>query len=127
MSDHHTHGDSHHHDNHDHGSLKSYAIGFILSVILTAIPFGLVMFPSMPKDITIMVVVALAVIQVVVHLVYFLHMNTKSEGGWNMMALIFTIMIVGIAMAGSLWVMYHMNHNMMPDLMPEYMHTKTAP
>ncbi|MBE3024834.1 cytochrome o ubiquinol oxidase subunit IV [Janthinobacterium sp. BJB1] len=128
MSDHHTHGDSHHHDHHDHGSLKSYTIGFILSVILTAIPFWLVMTKAITDSGTMgLVLLAFAAVQVVVHMVYFLHMNTKSEGGWNMMALIFTIMIVGIAMAGSLWVMYHMNHNMMPDLMPEYMHTKTAP
>ena len=127
MSDH-THGDSHHHDQHDHGSLKSYAIGFILSVILTAIPFWLVMTKVITDSGTMgLVLLAFAAVQVVVHMVYFLHMNTKSEGGWNMMALIFTIMIVGIAMAGSLWVMYHMNHNMMPDLMPEYMHVKTAP
>ncbi|MBG6220088.1 MULTISPECIES: cytochrome o ubiquinol oxidase subunit IV [unclassified Janthinobacterium] len=128
MSDHHTHGDSQHHDQHDHGSLKSYTIGFILSVILTAIPFWLVMTKVITDSSTMgLVLLAFAAVQVVVHMVYFLHMNTKSEGGWNMMALIFTIMMVVIAMAGSVWVMYHMNHNMMPDLMPEYMHTKTAP
>ena len=134
MSGHDTHNDhghghdSHYHDAHDHGSLKTYAIGFILSVILTAIPFWLVMTKAITNSGTMgLVLLAFAAVQVVVHMVYFLHMNTKSEGGWNMMALIFTIMIVGIAMAGSLWVMYHMNHNMMPDLMPEYMHTKTAP
>ena len=120
MSDHHTHGDSHHHDNHDHGSLKSYAIGFILSVILTAIPFWLVMNKTITDTGTMgLVLLAFAAVQVVVHMVYFLHMNAKSEGGWNMMALIFTIMIVVIAMAGSLWVMYHMNTNMMPSMMPE--------
>ena len=134
MSGHDTHNDhghghdGHYHDAADHGSLKSYAIGFILSVILTAIPFWLVMTKVITDSGTMgLVLLAFAAVQVVVHMVYFLHMNTKSEGGWNMMALIFTIMIVGIAMAGSLWVMYHMNHNMMPDLMPEYMHVKTAP
>ena len=49
-------------------------------------------------------------------MVYFLHMNTKSEGGWNMLALIFTLVIVAIAIAGSLWVMYHLNTNMMPQM-----------
>ena len=128
---HHDHGhghDGHYHDAHDHGSLKTYAIGFILSVILTAIPFWLVMNKTITNTGTMgLVLLGFAAVQVVVHMVYFLHMNSKSEGGWNMMALIFTVMIVVIAMAGSLWVMYHMNHNMMPDLMPEYMHTKTAP
>ena len=65
---------AHSHDSHDagHGSYKSYAIGFILSVILTVIPFGLVMYPSLPKSLTLWIVLAFAVIQVLVHLVYFL-------------------------------------------------------
>ena len=126
MSGHDTHNDhghghdSHYHDAHDHGSLKTYAIGFILSVILTAIPFWLVMNKTITNSGTMgLVLLGFAAVQVVVHMVYFLHMNSKSEGGWNMMALIFTIMIVVIAMAGSLWVMYHMNTNMMPSMMPE--------
>lgn len=126
MSGHDTHNDhghghdSHYHDAHDHGSLKTYAIGFILSVILTAIPFWLVMNKTITNTSTMgLVLLAFAAVQVVVHMVYFLHMNAKSEGGWNMMAMIFTIMIVVIAMAGSLWVMYHMNTNMMPSMMPE--------
>jgi cytochrome o ubiquinol oxidase operon protein cyoD len=47
-------------------------------------------------------------------MIYFLHMNTRSEGGWTMMAAIFTIIVVVIALSGSLWVMYHLNTNMMP-------------
>ena len=47
-------------------------------------------------------------------MVYFLHMNSHSEGGWNMLALIFTVVITVIMLAGSLWVMYHLNTNMMP-------------
>ena len=57
---------------------------------------------------------AFAAVQIVVHMIYFLHMNSKSEGGWTMLALIFTIIVVVIALAGSLWVMYHLNTNMMP-------------
>lgn len=114
----HDHLDHHGHDDHaDHGSLKSYTIGFLLSVILTAIPFWLVMgnvFDS--SNTTAMVVVGFAAVQIVVHMIYFLHMNTKSEGGWNMLALIFTIVIVVITLAGSIWVMYHLNHNMMPGM-----------
>jgi hypothetical protein len=59
---------------------------------------------------------AFAVVQIVVHMVCFLHMNGRSEGGWTLMALIFTIVIVLIVLAGSLWVMYHLNSNMMPDM-----------
>jgi cytochrome o ubiquinol oxidase operon protein cyoD len=113
----HAHGHGHDHDGHgeSHGSLRDYVIGFILSVVLTAIPFWLVMSGAIAdKQATAMVIMAFAVVQIVVHMIYFLHMNTKSENGWTVMALIFTIILVVIALSGSLWVMYHLNHNMMP-------------
>ncbi len=111
----HDHGHDEHHDDGAHGSLGSYTIGFVLSVVLTAIPFWLVMAKVIPSSgTTAFVLMAFAVVQIVVHMVYFLHMNTKSEGGWNMLALIFTVVIVAITLAGSLWVMHHLNVNMMP-------------
>jgi len=108
--------DSVHDDGDDyHGTVGGYAIGFVLSLILTAIPFWLVMAKVIPSSgMTAFVVLAFAVVQIVVHMVYFLHMNTKSEGGWNMLALIFTLVLVVIMLAGSLWVMHHLNTNMMP-------------
>lgn len=106
---------AHEHDTHNHGSLRSYMIGFWLSVVLTAIPFYLVMSGVIDsKQIVSAVVIACAVAQIVVHMVCFLHMDAKSEGGWTLMALIFTVIIVVITLAGSLWVMYHLNVNMMP-------------
>jgi cytochrome o ubiquinol oxidase operon protein cyoD len=118
MSEHHTTHADHGHDDHaDHGSLKSYTIGFVLSVILTAIPFWLVMGNVFERSgTTAMVILGFAAVQMVVHMIYFLHMNAKSEGGWNMLALVFTIVIVGIALSGSIWVMYHLNNNMMPGM-----------
>lgn len=84
-------------------------------MILTAIPFWLVMAEVFTDPrVTSFVIMAFAVAQIVVHMVYFLHMNARSEGGWTMMALIFTIVLVVIALSGSLWVMYHLNANMMP-------------
>ncbi|AZS81371.1 MULTISPECIES: cytochrome o ubiquinol oxidase subunit IV [Achromobacter] len=109
-----------HHDDHDddgasHGTVKSYVTGFILAAILTAIPFWLVMdrvFES--SRTTALIILAFAMVQIVVHLVYFLHMDTKSESGWNMLALIFTLVLVVITLSGSIWIMYHLNANMMP-------------
>lgn len=104
-----------HQDDHAHGSLQSYGIGFGLSVILTAIPFWLVMSGALGNNQwTAIAITAFAAIQIVVHMIFFLHMNTRVEGGWSMMALMFTIIIVVIALSGSLWVMYHLNANMMP-------------
>ena len=104
-----------------HGTFKSYMTGFVLSVILTAIPFWLVMADVLASPTaTAIVVMALGAVQIVVHMIYFLHMNPKSEGGWTLMALIFTLVLVAIALAGSLWVMHHLNANMMP-MTPEVM------
>jgi cytochrome o ubiquinol oxidase operon protein cyoD len=121
----HSHDHGHHghhvHDDHaGHGSLKTYAIGFVLSVILTAIPFWLVMNKGFDKSsTTAFVILAFAAVQMVVHMVYFLHMNTRVEGGWSLLALVFTLVMVFITLAGSIWVMYHMNTNMMPGMAPD--------
>lgn len=117
---HDAHDDHAHDDGAPHATFKGYMTGFILSLILTAIPFWLVMGNVFDKSsTTAFVVLAFAAVQIVVHMVYFLHMNARSEHGWTMLALIFTVVIVVITLSGSLWVMYHLNHNMMPGLMPE--------
>lgn len=111
------HGDDHHDDGDSayHATVKGYAIGFILSVILTAIPFWLVMGKVIPSPtVTAYVLLAFAAVQVVVHMVYFLHMNAKVEQGWSLLALVFTVVLVVIMLAGSIWVMFHLNANMMP-------------
>ncbi|RNJ44825.1 cytochrome o ubiquinol oxidase subunit IV [Mesorhizobium erdmanii] len=113
----HAEGHGHAHGGAAHGSFKGYLIGFVLSVILTAIPFWLVMSGAIDnKQATAIVIMAFAVVQIVVHMVFFLHMNAASEGGWSMLALIFTLILVVIVLTGSLWVMYHLNANMMPGL-----------
>lgn len=113
---------AHHASGEAHGSRRDYVIGFLLSVLLTAIPFALVMTNAFSDPrVTAGIVTAMAMVQIVVHMIYFLHMNTKSESGWTLMALIFTIIIVVIVVAGSLWVMYHMNLNMMPEMASEAM------
>ena len=116
------HGAAHsggHPDEHS-GSLRDYVTGFLLAVTLTAIPFWLVMAqPFGRSSTTAAVILGLAAVQIVIHMVYFLHMNTRSEGGWTLLALLFTVMLVVIALSGSLWVMYHLNHNMMPDMTDE--------
>jgi cytochrome o ubiquinol oxidase operon protein cyoD len=101
----------------DHGGVRSYAIGFGLSVVLTAIPFALVMSGAASAAV-IPICVGLGMVQMVVHLIYFLHMNSASSRSWNMAALLFTVLIVAILVIGSLWVMFHLNANMMPGMMP---------
>jgi cytochrome o ubiquinol oxidase subunit IV len=112
------HAEHHHDHDHDdvgyHATVKGYVVGFVLSVILTAIPFWLVMAKVLPPEATKFIILGFAAVQVVVHMVYFLHLNAKVEGGWSMLAFLFTVIVVVIMLAGSIWVMYHMNTNMMP-------------
>ena len=106
--------DHHHDDGHAHSTFSGYMLGFVLSVVLTAIPFWLVMARPLADGPTAAIILAFAAVQMVVHVIYFLHMSGRHEGGWTMMAMIFTVIIVVIMLTGSLWVMYHLNHNMMP-------------
>ncbi|WP_045393263.1 cytochrome o ubiquinol oxidase subunit IV [Falsirhodobacter sp. alg1] len=116
---HHAHSDAHHGDHHgeshSHGSFKSYMIGFVLSVILTAIPFWLVMTGGLDSRVaTILSVTGFAIVQIIVHVYFFLHVTSDSEQGWTMTAGVFTLVVVGIMVSGSVWVMFNMNENMMP-------------
>ena len=117
MSAHDIHaGHDDHHDHDDlHVTMGDYVKGFILAVILTAIPFYLVMNNVITDRSTAVLVLGLfAIVQVLVHMVYFLHMNGKIQGGWTMLSTIFTVIFLAIAISGTLWVMFHMNTNMMP-------------
>lgn len=106
----HSHGDTH-----DHGSRKGYRIGTILSILLTIVPFWLVMSGALhDATTTAALIFAMAMIQIVVHVVCFLHLDTRSEGGWSLLAFLFTTVIVVLTIGGSIWVMYHLNTNMMP-------------
>jgi cytochrome o ubiquinol oxidase operon protein cyoD len=97
-----------------HASVKSYMIGFVLSIILTAIPFGLVMDQThgFTTDTILAAILVLAVVQVFVHVVYFLHMDRSAEQRWNVVAFAFTVMILFIVVAGSVWIMHNATRNM---------------
>jgi len=100
-----------------HATFRGYMTGFALSVVLTAVPFWLVMSGVISsKQATAAIILGFAVVQIIVHMIYFLHMDAKSEGGWSMMALIFSLILVVIVLTGSLWVMYNLDTNMMPGM-----------
>lgn len=97
------------------GSIKTYSIGFALAIILTVIPFILVMTGALPKTAGIVVILVFAVVQILVHLVYFLHLNSSSEQHWNFLAAVYTLIVLVILVGASIWIMYHLNQNMMVD------------
>lgn len=90
-------------------------IGFLLAVILTLIPFGLVAADAFEDTTTTaMIVMGLGVVQIIVHMVYFLQLNRRAGGGWNLPALIVTVLLVAILLAGALWVMPPRDGNAVP-------------
>ncbi|MFM0266458.1 cytochrome o ubiquinol oxidase subunit IV [Paraburkholderia sediminicola] len=101
------------HGGESHGSLGSYATGFILSVILTVAAFGLVMNGTLTGENALLAIAGLALVQIVVHLVFFLHMNTSSAQRWNVMAFGFTVLTAVILIVGSLWIMHNVSMHMM--------------
>ncbi len=96
-----------------HGSYTSYIIGFLLCVVLTAIPFGVVMMSDLSKIAMVWVIVLAAVAQIYIQLYFFLHMDTSSEQRWNVIAFIFSVVIMFVVVAGSIWIMAELNYFMM--------------
>lgn len=118
----HAHHGAHHagHDGHaggDHGSLKSYVIGLALSLLLTLASFGAVMTGLVPRGMALPAIVLLCVAQLVVQLVYFLHIGTAPSQRENAGIFLCTAGLIAIIVAGSLWVMHNANTNMMPTTM----------
>jgi len=91
-----------------------YVTGLGLAILLTATSFfiagtDLVWQPSIP-----VALVVLAIAQMGVHLVFFLHITTGADNTNNVLALAFGVLIVFLVIGGSLWIMAHLNQNMMP-------------
>jgi cytochrome o ubiquinol oxidase operon protein cyoD len=95
------------------GSFKSYATGFILALVLTGIAFAFVMSGPFRQSAALFGVISAAILQIAVHLHYFLHLDRSSSARWNVMALIFTLLIMTLFVGGTMWIMYHLNYRMM--------------
>ena len=100
-----------------HGSLRSYVVGLVLSLLLTLASFGAVMADVMPRDVGLAVIVVLCVAQLVVQLVWFLHIGTARDQRSNTGIFICTAFLIVVIVGLSLWVMHNANSNMMPTQM----------
>jgi cytochrome o ubiquinol oxidase operon protein cyoD len=96
-----------------HGSKRSYTNGFIMSVVLTIVPFAMTMYPSLPRNATAWLIIIMAVVQIFVHLKYFLHLDTAAEQRWNLVALVFSAIIIVLLVGLSIWIMTSIHHNML--------------
>ncbi len=94
-------------------SLRSCLTGFVLSLILTAIPFALVMSGTLSFSAALAAIFSAGLIQVLVHLYYFLHLDASSAARWNLVAMIFTVLIMILFVGGTFWIMWSLYYRMM--------------
>lgn len=94
------------------GKLESYIFGFILSLILTLVAYFSVAENLISGWVLIFTVAALAFVQVVLQLIFFLHLGEEPSPPWNLMVFLFMILIVLIIVIGSLWIMYNLDYQM---------------
>jgi cytochrome o ubiquinol oxidase operon protein cyoD len=102
--------------------IRGYLIGLGLSVLATVVAFflsgtSLVWQPSIPAALMV-----LAIAQIGVHIVFFLHITTRPDSVNNVMALAFGVFVVFVLIVGSVWIMTNLNDNMMPMARPMQMH-----
>lgn len=99
-----------------HGTAKSYIIGFIASLLLTAISFSLVITQLISGQVLIYTLIGLAVVQAIVQLIFFLHVGQEAKPRWETIAFCFTVMVLLIIVVGSLWIMNDLDDRMMPRM-----------
>lgn len=96
-----------------HGSLTSYIIGFILSILFTVAAYAAVVYHLFDNHaVVVSFIVGLAILQLLVQLIFFLHLTSSSGPNWNLQSFIFTVIIVGILVGGNIWIMISLGYNM---------------
>ena len=95
----------------EHG-LRTYLIGFVLAVVLTAIPFYVVITHALPPQRALLVIAGAALLQVLVHLRFFLHLNFTTTPKENLLAIVFTAVLIFIMVGGSFWIMFDLHSRM---------------
>jgi cytochrome o ubiquinol oxidase operon protein cyoD len=91
---------------------RTYLIGFVLALVLTAIPFGLVATGALAAMATLVVIALMAIVQILVHLRYFLHLDLRSSPPENLLAIAFAAVLIFIMIGGSLWIMLDLRARM---------------
>ena len=105
-----------------HGTLKSYAIGFVTSLLLTGISFFLVITRFLSGQILIHTIIGLAIMQAIIQLLFFLHLGQKAKPRWETFVFYFMLLVLLIIAIGSLWIMHDLNDRVMSDMPMEMSH-----
>ena len=96
----------------DYGTHKSYVIGFLLSLTVTLLSFYLVSNAALPTQTLYAAVGLLAITQFLVQMVFFLHLNPRSNSSWNLVSFVFTVVMVIVLIIGTMWIMYNLYEKM---------------
>jgi len=105
-------------------TLKSYIIGFVWSIGLTLIAYSLVVQNRLSHTTLIAIIVGLALLQAVIQLLYFLHLDTEAKPRWKLFVFLFMLMVVMILVFGSLWIMNNLNYHMTPQQINTYLNNQ---
>jgi cytochrome o ubiquinol oxidase operon protein cyoD len=97
-----------------HGSVRGYVIGYVSAIALTIAAFTVAPSTAMAPFSVEAALAVLAIAQMLVHLIFFLHINTAPVQKTNIMAFTATMLIIAIVVIGSIWIMGHLNRNMVP-------------
>ncbi len=104
-------------------SVRRYVVGFGLSLLLTLIPFWMVESHALAGSNLVAVILGIAIAQLLVQAVCFLHINMRASARSNLVVFTFAGLIVFTVVAGSLWIMENLNYNMTAQQMQAYMNS----
>ena len=102
------------HEEGGHGSWRIYVAGFVLAALQTALAFAVASTSIMTHDSNIAAIACLAIGQVLVQLIFFIHLSTSPDSSVNIAAVLYVMLVIALLVLGSIWIMGHPNANMMP-------------
>jgi cytochrome o ubiquinol oxidase operon protein cyoD len=108
------------------GSYRSYTLGFLFSVITTLVPYFAFTTHTVTGAHFIGLAIGAGLIQLYIQLVFFLHLGLSLKKRMNLIIFVYTIILVGTIVAGSLWIMKNLNHNMINNVFPDGNYTPQA-
>lgn len=98
----------------EHGTTTSYIVGFVLSLVFTIIPYYLVVNHVVSGMALLVTILGIAVLQMIIQIVFFLHLGREKRPHWQLSFFVSTVGIVLVVVVGSIWIMHHLHYNMTP-------------
>ncbi|MGL4539765.1 MAG: cytochrome o ubiquinol oxidase subunit IV [Candidatus Rhabdochlamydia sp.] len=102
--------------NQEVGAFKTYVIGFALSILLTLVAYFIVVEHVFNNGVLVSTIIGLGVVQMLIQLLFFLHLGQEPKPYWNCQLFLFMLTILVILVIGSLWIMHNLSYNVMPNM-----------